>query len=96
VTVYDAAGVLLGRTHDCAGVGGTDDCGPYDGVFDAVGPGAERDAPLTGQTCGRRISPRATGTTDPATVVRTTTPSTTSTRQCITDGRPISTPCSTT
>jgi hypothetical protein len=34
VTAYDEAGVLLGRTHDCAGLGGTDDCGPYDGVFD--------------------------------------------------------------
>lgn len=34
VTAYDDAGVLLGRTHDCAGLGGTDDCGPYDGVFD--------------------------------------------------------------
>lgn len=34
VTAYDAAGVLLGRTHDCAGLGGTPDCGPYDGVFD--------------------------------------------------------------
>ena len=34
VTAYDADGVLLGRTHDCAGLGGTDDCGPYDGVFD--------------------------------------------------------------
>ena len=34
VTAYDEAGTLLGRTHDCAGLGGTDDCGPYDGVFD--------------------------------------------------------------
>jgi hypothetical protein len=34
VTAYDGAGVLLGRTHDCAGLGGTPDCGPYDGVFD--------------------------------------------------------------
>ena len=45
VTAYDADGVLLGRTHDCAGLGGTDDCGPYDGVFDKRIPPAPSPSP---------------------------------------------------
>jgi hypothetical protein len=35
VAAYDAAGRLLGRTHDCdPGAGGRPDCGPYDGPMD--------------------------------------------------------------
>lgn len=42
VTAYDAAGRLLGRTHDCAGLGGPPDCGPWDGVLDARAKAAGR------------------------------------------------------
>ncbi|HEU0130140.1 MAG TPA: hypothetical protein VFQ85_04020 [Mycobacteriales bacterium] len=31
---YDAQGRLLGHTHDCAGLGGPPDCGPYTGLID--------------------------------------------------------------
>lgn len=34
VTGYDAQGRLLGHTHDCEGLGGPKDCGPYDGLVD--------------------------------------------------------------
>lgn len=31
---YDAQGRLLGHTHDCEGLGGPKDCGPYTGLLD--------------------------------------------------------------
>jgi hypothetical protein len=34
VKAYDAGGRLLGTTHNCEGLGGPADCGPYDGLID--------------------------------------------------------------
>jgi len=34
VAGYDAQGSLLGHTHDCEGLGGPKDCGPYTGLLD--------------------------------------------------------------
>lgn len=31
---FDAQGRLLGTTHDCEGLGGPPDCGPYSGLID--------------------------------------------------------------
>jgi hypothetical protein len=31
---FDAQGRLLGTTHDCEGLGGPPDCGPYEGLID--------------------------------------------------------------
>lgn len=34
VQAFDASGRLLGTTHDCEGLGGPPDCGPYEGLLD--------------------------------------------------------------
>ena len=39
---FDASGRLLGTTHDCEGLGGPPDCGPYDGLLDKNFPRPRR------------------------------------------------------
>jgi hypothetical protein len=42
VQAFDASGRLLGTTHDCEGLGGPPDCGPYDGLLDKNFPHPSR------------------------------------------------------